>query len=440
MMDHADDGTRAGLLHIRNRQIAAVHTITRRLFSTLGLDDRLRDILTVSLEAVDAVAGSIYLHRKADDKLVFQYVVGPQASGVLTGRVIDAQTGIAGKVYQEGRGEIENHPGQVPTHRRDIDEEIGFVTRNMVTVPIMHSEGSPVGVMQILNKRAGDFGRDDLEVLEIVAAIAATAIENAHLQREAEMAAVAHAVGDLSHDIKNKVSPIAISAYMLRPDIDAMFEALDEVMAATDVATAAGIREACGAFREEYGEHIDIILAQVQAVQEHTKRIADVLKGIVTEPQLDLRDPAPIIEEQVRQIEPIARSRDVRLVADIAALPTCRVDRLFLQTAVYNLMNNAVPETPSGGCVRVRAEAMPFGTFPDGRYLLIEVQDTGRGMPGHVLQRILRGEATSNKPGGTGLGTRIVYNAAAAHRGLFEGESQEGKGTTFRLKLPLVTE
>ena len=54
------------------------------------------------------------------------------------------------------------------------------------------------------------------------------------------------------------------------------------------------------------------------------------------------------------------------------------------------------------------------------------------------LERILRGEPKSTKPGGTGLGTRIVYNAVAAHHGLFEGESTAGVGTTFRLKLPLL--
>src|SRR5215467_11629366 len=80
-------------LEARNRQIAAVHTISRLLSSTLDLDERLRDILTVSMEAVDAVAGTIFLHRPADDKLVFQYVVGAKA-GELTGRAINATEGV----------------------------------------------------------------------------------------------------------------------------------------------------------------------------------------------------------------------------------------------------------------------------------------------------------------------------------------------------------
>ena len=82
----------------------------------------------------------------------------------------------------------------------------------------------------------------------------------------------------------------------------------------------------------------------------------------------------------------------------------------------------------------------PEPRFSDGRCVEITVSDTGRGMPADVLERILRGEPKSTKPGGTGLGTRIVYNAVAAHRGLFEGESAAGAGTTFRLKLPLLVD
>src|SRR5688572_32776865 len=66
-------------LAARNRQIAAVHGISRMLSSSLDLEDRLRDILAVSLDAVGAAAGTIFLHRPEDDMLVFRYVVGEKA-------------------------------------------------------------------------------------------------------------------------------------------------------------------------------------------------------------------------------------------------------------------------------------------------------------------------------------------------------------------------
>src|SRR5204862_5161708 len=109
-------------------------------------------------------------------------------------------------------------------HDIEVERKIGFRTTNIVTIPLKYQGGRPVGVMQILNKQAGEFDDGDLEVLEIVASVAAAAIETAQLAREAQTAAIAHAVGNLSHDIKNKVAPIAMATATLRPDMDAMFE------------------------------------------------------------------------------------------------------------------------------------------------------------------------------------------------------------------------
>ena len=67
----------------------------------------------------------------------------------------------------------------------------------------------------------------------------------------------------------------------------------------------------------------------------------------------------------------------------------------------------------------------------------IEVADTGRGMPPEVRERLFTDRAISTKPGGTGLGTRIVKNVVDAHGGKIWVESELGKGTTFFIRLPL---
>ncbi|NLH98352.1 MAG: GAF domain-containing protein, partial [Chthonomonadales bacterium] len=432
MTDSARSDSPASLLAVRNRQIAAVHQITQVLFAKLGLDERLRDVLAVSMRAVDATAGSIYLYREADDMLVFEYVVGPPDSSALVGTALPAHQGIAGHVFTTGETVMENQVQRDTRHRRDIGESVGFTTHSIVTVPLKTLEGAPVGVMQILNKKSGDFDRDDVEVLEIVAAIAATAIENSKLQREAQVAAVARAVGHLSHDIKNKVAPISMVAHMLRPDMEAMFEQLGALIERCSSEVRDRIESAVQVVRSEYQEHWDIVLDQVNAVQEHTKRISDVLKGITTRPQIELQDPIPLIEEQVRLLQPVARSRNLRLESHVEGEPVpVPLDKFFLSSAVYNLINNAIPETPEGGSIVIRTRFVADGEFPEGRCLAVEVTDTGSGMPPHVLDRILRGDATSTKVGGTGLGTKIVFNAAKAHGGVFLGSSEVGKGTTF---------
>lgn len=431
-------GVIEGVLAVRNRQIAAVHQVTEVLFANLSLDDRLRDVLGVSMRAVEATAGSIYLHREADDSLVFEYVVGPPNSAALIGMALPSDQGIAGHVFHTGETTMENRARQASGHRGDIGEAVGFITESMVTVPLKTLEGDPVGVMQILNKQTGDFTADDIEVLEIVAAVAATAIENAKLHREAQVAAVARAVGDLSHDIKNKVAPISMVAHMLKPDLDSMFAQMDEFARECAQGVGDSIHRITSLVRSEYEEHCEILLDQVRAVQEHTKRISDVLKGTTTEPLIEMLEVEPLIEEQVGMLEPVARNGGVRLRTCLAVgrVPA-PVDRFFIRSAVYNLVNNAIPETPPGGEILVSTTYVPDGAFPDGAYLAIEVRDTGAGMQPQMLDRILRGEATSTKLGGTGLGTRIVYNAVRAHRGSFDGATEQGAGTTFTMRLPL---
>ncbi len=426
-------------LAVRDRQIEAVHTVTQLLFAKLRLDERLRDVLTASMRAVDATAGSIYLHRAADNSLVFQYVVGPADPAALIGKAMPVSQGIAGRVFLTGKTVADNNPRASVEHRGDIGEAVGFVTESLVTVPLKTLEGDPVGVMQILNKQGGGFDEDDIEVLEIVAAIAATAIENAELQREAQMAAVARAVGNLSHDIKNKVAPVAMVADILGPDLKTMFSDLDAVTERLDPELRDAVSDATALVREEYAEHCEILRDQVRAVQEHTKLISDALKGIETTPQLEPCDLNAIVRDQVHELVPVARERGVAIVTDLAEAPSIACDRYLIRSAVFNLLNNAIPETPPGGTISVRMKVTEAGVFPAGHCVCVEVADTGNGMPPHVLERLLRGEANSTKPGGSGLGTKIVYNAARAHGGVLEGESAEGIGTTIRVKLPLTS-
>jgi signal transduction histidine kinase len=272
-------------------------------------------------------------------------------------------------------------------------------------------------------------------VLEIVASVAAAAIETAQLARDAQTAAIVHAVGDLSHDIKNKVSPIVIGIQALRSDLDAMF--------AGDDAPSAGagtLSKTAAAVRDSYGYTFDIVMDQVEAIQEYAKLLADALKGVVTEPELEPNDPAVIVEGQLLALDAVARHRGVALHRRFGTIPICRFDRFQVERAAYNLVDNAIAATPRGGYVTVAIAVREEERFAGGRALELVVSDTGSGMAPHVLARILRGEPKSTKPGGTGLGTRIVFNAVAAHRGIFDGTSTEGSGTRFRMVLPLVTD
>ena len=276
-------------------------------------------------------------------------------------------------MFRSGRSQITNQPNEAAEHDREVGRRIGFATETILTVPLRYQAGRPVGVLQILNKQSGAFEHDDLEVLEIVASVAAAAIETAQLARDAQTAAIVHAVGDLSHDIKNKVSPIVIGIQALRSDLDEMFAAETPLPPSAD------------AVREGYGYTFDIVMDQVEAIQEYAKLLADALKGVMTEPELEPNDPALVVEGQLLSLDPVARHRGVALHRRFAAVPTFRFDRFQVERAAYNLVSNAIAATPRGGYVTVAITVRPEERFAGGRALEIVVSDTGSGMPPDIL-------------------------------------------------------
>ena len=95
-----------------------------------------------------------------------------------------------------------------------------------------------------------------------------------------------------------------------------------------------------------------------------------------------------------------------------------------------NLVTNALDAMPDGGTVTIFAKH-------EGQRTILEVQDTGTGIPEHIQSRIFDPFFTTKDVGvGTGLGLFIITNEIKKYGGLVELESKEGKGTTFRLSFP----
>jgi signal transduction histidine kinase len=113
-------------------------------------------------------------------------------------------------------------------------------------------------------------------------------------------------------------------------------------------------------------------------------------------------------------------------------LPSVAVDPMRLQTALNNLLDNAIEHTDRGGRVTLEAAAH------DGSVLLT-ISDNGHGIPAdalpHVFEKFFRVQGRSRRDG-TGLGLAIVHEIVVAHGGTIECISPPGEGTTFRLTLP----
>jgi signal transduction histidine kinase/CHASE3 domain sensor protein len=145
-----------------------------------------------------------------------------------------------------------------------------------------------------------------------------------------------------------------------------------------------------------------------------------------------------IAAEIVESSAALARSREIVLAADLGEVPSVLGDRERLVQLVGNLLSNAMKFTPAGGTVTVR-------TFVDGANAVLEVADTGIGIPegeqDRLFQRFFRSStATEQAIPGTGLGLVISRAIAEAHGGTIGVTSKPGEGTCFRVELPLEPE
>jgi signal transduction histidine kinase len=164
--------------------------------------------------------------------------------------------------------------------------------------------------------------------------------------------------------------------------------------------------------------------------------MADCVKGLSSLPNFAPCKTAAIVGEVIKTLQVLANEKSITLKTEgLNALPEFQADERRLYNAFYNLINNAIPETPAGGSITVGGRLEPSENT-----IAFWVADTGRGMPPEIREKLFSARAVSTKKGGTGLGTKIVKDVIDAHKGKIWVESETGVGTTFHLRLPLNPE
>ena len=149
--------------------------------------------------------------------------------------------------------------------------------------------------------------------------------------------------------------------------------------------------------------------------------------------------PADLAEETCGILEVLASEKGQEiLVEKVGESPEVSVDRTLLSQALFNILANAVQYSPGGTKILVRTGVKEGECF-------IEVKDQGPGIPREHLDRIFDrfyrvDPSRSREEGGTGLGLSLAKWAVEAHGGRIEVESEPGKGSTFRIVLPLSRE
>ncbi len=225
-----------------------------------------------------------------------------------------------------------------------------------------------------------------------------------------KLSAIGRLTADVAHEIRNPLTSIGGFARRL------------------DKKLAAGSKE------KEYAE---LVVSEVDRLE----RILRDTLAFSREPKTHMEpyDMSNVVKESLQTFIDICNEQSIRLEEelDISLYPVL-IDKDQIREAINNLISNAVDVMPEGGVLKIR-------TFMERayeiNYVVVEITDTGCGIPEEKLNMIFEPFYTTKKIGeGTGLGLSICKKIIDENNGLLRVESELGKGTSFKMFFPFQPE
>jgi signal transduction histidine kinase len=188
-------------------------------------------------------------------------------------------------------------------------------------------------------------------------------------------------------------------------------------------------------------ETLQVMLAQSERLGRLVDQLLDLSRLESGDVPLD-RAPvplAPLVSQVLSEIDVARTDRGIAVSSEMPEdLPPAFADRERVHQVLFNLVDNAVRHTPSGGAVTVSAHRH------DGS-VEVEVHDTGVGIPAEhiprLFERFYRVDTSRSRDddGGTGIGLAIARSVVEAHGGQIHAASEPGRGSTFTFELPVAT-
>ena len=233
-----------------------------------------------------------------------------------------------------------------------------------------------------------------------------------------KMEAVGQLAGGIAHDFNNILTAIigyGNVALMKIPKDDPVRSSIDQILASAD--RAAGLTRSLLAFSRK-----QFLSPQPVTVNSIIDRVRNLLHRVIGE-DIEFRT--------------VLTAQDTTVLADSGQI----------EPLLINLATNARDAMPKGGQLTIETGLAQIddeyirhhGYGKTGAYVLISISDTGEGMDEPTRQRVFEPFFTTKEVGkGTGLGLAMVYGSVKQHNGYINVYSEPGKGTTFKIYLPVL--
>lgn len=404
-----------------SRNLKLVNEVSRLVASTFDVQEIPRLLLQRTAEIIGAECGSLAWLDKRRGGVVFQLAYDGEGNELkgLRDFLMPLGQGIVGYVAQTGNPVIANDVRQHPQWSPLSDQMTGFVTTSLVAVPLI-AEGEILGVVELLNKFEGDFNQSDVDLLNLVAASTATAIQNArqyaelertnralheaHEQRAAaeRWTVLGKAAAHLAHRINNTTAIIPITA-----------EHTGRLLQQVELPV-------------ELRQEIDRNLDRIRRNSLYTVEMAAGLLRRFRKQPTDAHNVNSLIEKAMSLVEFPANVRVVKHL-DVD-LPEVDTSDLLVDAFVELFTNANQAMSPQGGILRI-------ATFSSGGSVSIQITDNGPGIPPENLAKVFEMFFTTHDSG-LGFGLWWVKTFVEQQHGEVVVESKPGEFTTFTITLP----
>ena len=400
------------------------------------IDQLLNFIVQKSIIAVNAEQGSIHL-ATANLKKPFQTIIRQDDRSTLKHNY-HIGANITGWVLLNKKPLIIENLSDDERFTPSEDEKKDI--RSVLCVPIWF-EGGITGLMMLINKKnQKQFSQNDLTLFSIISVQAGQLIKNLELQKETfqkkketeklqELDEIkSHFFTNISHEFRTPLTLILGPAKQI----------LEQ------------------ATNEKIKEHADIIHRSAKKLNRLANQLLDISRiesgkmKLITSKQ----NIVPIVKEIVSSFQSFTEKKNIKLKFN------SEKEKIFLyldkdkfDKILSNILSNAIKFTPTGGFINV-VLSQPITKSPpeegqdkitNGRFIEITVSDTGIGIPDEQLNKIFDrfyqvDNRLSKEYEGTGVGLSLTKELIELHKGKIFVESEEGKGSIFKILLPLGKE
>ena len=402
-------------------QLEALGAVGQAESFSLNLTEVLNTIITQAVQLSGTDGGSIYEFDEDAREFHLSAVFGtsPETFDVLRRTRIGLDDTFLGQAAALGRSlELPDLGGVLPDPYLSVLAEGGW--RSLVAVPMLR-EGRIVGAMVVRRHAPGYVPQEICDLLETFAGQSALALINAKLYRQLERQSAALEVAS-----QHKSEFLASMSHELRTPLNAII-GFSEVL----------LERMFGELNERQDDYLRDIWSSGKHLLELLNDILDLSK--IEAGQMVLNRSQFAVRESLEYCLSMVRERALkqRISLSLEVDPQVGVldaDRLRFRQVVLNMLSNAVKFTPEGGRVGVRVSIR-------GQDLVVEVTDTGPGVPAEDRQRIFdafqQGARHPEQTEGTGLGLTLSKRILELHGGRIWVESEAGQGSTFGIALPV---